>query len=199
MITERSNLEVVYVKGDIYVFGGLNNSFGRIKSVDKYSLISKTWSQVTKMNDDREFFWACAFIDKILVNRGIKDGVKNSSCLQFDTNDYSWKKVSKMNEARSSAACAVFEEKIVVTGGLNTNPGVLKSVESYDVLPNKWSKMPNMNSRKYDHSLMVVKNKLFVISKREDNCEVCDKFCQIFITIKSPQLDWFSRITAYSI
>ena len=76
---------------------------------------------------------------------------------------------------------------------------MLVSVESYDVLPNKWSTMPNMNSGKYDHSLVVVKKKLFVISKREDNCEVFDNICKKFVTIKSPQFDLSSRIRAHSI
>ena len=56
-----------------------------------------------------------------------------------------------------------------------------------------------MNSGKYELSLVVVKNKLFVITKRKDNCEVFDNICKKFITIKSPQLNWFSVISAYTI
>ena len=59
--------------------------------------------------------------------------------------------------------------------------------------------MPNMNSGNSEHSLVVVKNKLFVISKRENDCEVYDNLCKKFITIKSPQFDFYSRISAYSI
>ena len=106
----RHFLEVVYLKGDIYVFGGLNKNKYWIKSVEKYSLTSKTWSKVAEMNDDRDFFCVCAFIDKILIIGRNKDRGKTSSCLQLDTSDYSWKEVAKMNEARSSASCAVFEE-----------------------------------------------------------------------------------------
>ena len=193
MITGRYDHKVVYLKGDIYVF------CGRIKSVDKYSLTSKKWSQVAEMYDNRKFFCACPFMDKIFIIGGNKDGVKTSSCLQFDTIDYSWKEVAKVNEARSNAACAVFEGRIVVSGGWNNNWNVLSSVESYDVLPNKWSTMQQMNSGKHDHSLVVVKNKLFVISKRENDCEVYDNICKKFITIKSPQFDFSSRISAYSI
>ena len=91
-----------------------------------------------------------------------------------------------MNEPRSNAACAVFEERIVVSGGWSINGYPLKSFERYDVLPNQWSTLPSMNSVKYDHSLVVVKNKLFVISKRKDNCKVYDNICKKFITIKSP-------------
>ena len=193
----RLSSRLIYLKGDIYVFGGkkINNNW--IKYVDKYSLTSKKWSKVAKMPDDRKNFCVCAFMDKILVIGGDKDEVPINSCLQFDTSNYSWKEVAKMNEARSSAACEVFEERIVVSGGLSTNP--LNTVESYDVLPNKWSTMPKMNSGKYIHSLVVVKNKLFVISKEKNSCEVFDNFCKKFITIKSPEFKYLSSRRAFSI
>ena len=56
-----------------------------------------------------------------------------------------------------------------------------------------------MNSGKYNHSLVVVKNKLFVISKREDDCEVFDNICKNFISIKSPKFISISIISAFSI
>ena len=151
------------------------------------------------MNDDREYFCVCAFMDKIFIIGGNIGDRRTNSCLQFDTSDYSLKEVSKMNEVREHAACTVFEEKVIVSGGLNNNYNFLNSVESYDVLPNKWSTMPNMNSGKYYHSLMVVKYKLFVISKFKDNSEVFDSICKKFINIKSPQIYSGYSISAFSI
>ena len=151
------------------------------------------------MNDDRNYFCVCAFIDKIFMIGGVSDGVITISCLQFDTIDKSWNEVVKMKEARSSAACVVFGERIIVSGGYSNNLNVLNFVESYDVLPNTWSTMPNMNSGKYDHSLVVVKNKMFVISNRKDNCEVFDNISNKFIYIKSPEFNRFSWIIAKSI
>ena len=104
-----------------------------------------------------------------------------------------------MNKARSQAACAVFEERIIVSGGWSNDDNMLDSVESYDVLPNNWSAMPNMNSGKCDHSLVVVKNKLFVISNLKDNCEVFDSICNKFITLKSPELECFFGTRCYTI
>ncbi len=75
----------------------------------------------------------------------------------------------------------------------------LNTVESYDVLPDRWSPMPAMNSAKVGHSLVVVRNKLFVISKQADTCEVYDNTCKKFITIKSPDLSSFYSVTTYSI
>ena len=89
MITGRELHEVVYIKGDIYVFGGFDNNDYWIKSVDKYSLTSKKWTHVDKMNNDFRYFCACAFMDKMFLIGGKKGEDRTNSCLQFDTSDYS--------------------------------------------------------------------------------------------------------------
>ena len=157
-------------------------------SVDKYSHSSKTCSKVADMYEYRRYFCACTFMDKVFIFGGNIGGSRTNSCLEFDTSDYSWKEISRMNEAISDAACAVFAERILISGGFYINCNNSKNVESYDVLPNKWSSMPNMTSAKYGHSLVVVNDKLFVISNRRDSCKVYDNNCKMFITIKSPQL-----------
>ena len=92
-----------------------------------------------------------------------------------------------MNQARSSAACAFFEERIIVSGGFNNNYHISNTVESYDVLTDRWSTMPNMVSGSYMHSLVAVKNKLFVLSRKE-SWQVYDSVCKKFLRIKSPKL-----------
>ena len=59
--------------------------------------------------------------------------------------------------------------------------------------------MPNTNSGKVDHSLVVVKNKLFVVSKREKDSEVFDNICKKFVTLKSPDFKCYFSINAFSI
>ena len=186
MITGRVSLNVVYVKGDFYVFGGFSIHRKFVMSVDKYSLTSNTWSQVAEMYDDRKGFCTCAFMNKIFVFGGILNKVRTNTSLKFDTSDCSWKKVSRTYDAISSAACAVFDERIIVSGGFNNNFQKLKTVRSYDVLPDRWSPMPSMNTAKFVHSLVVVKNKkLFVIANTAYDSEVFDNICKKFIRIKS--------------
>ena len=97
MNTKRWFLNTFWVKGDLYVFGG-QISKGKKLIVDKYSFTSKTWIQVAKMCDDRINFCACAFMDKIFVFGGVKDGIKTNSCLQFATSNNSWKEVSRTRQ-----------------------------------------------------------------------------------------------------
>ena len=183
----RENFKAVCLKGEVYVFGGSNNDDNLVKIVEKYSPSRNTWKKVSKIFDDRQDFCACAFMDKIFMfggeyfdkNRFVYEMI--NSCLQFDTkqqywSDKSWKEVSGMNRARAFADCAVFQGSIAVSGGYDHEK--LKTVESYDVFADKWSPMPSMINSKTDHSLVVVKNKLFVIAKEINSCEVFDNDCK---------------------
>ena len=91
-----------------------------------------------------------------------------------------------MNEARAFAGCSVFRGNIVVSGGTNQVSGELNTVESYNVFADSWSPMPSMINSKIDHSLVVVKNKLFVIAKEINSCEYFDNDCKKFFVLKSP-------------
>ena len=89
-----------------------------------------------------------------------------------------------MNESRSFAACAVFEGSIVVCGGYTADDVCLCTVESYDTIADEWSSMPDMINRPKLHSLVVVRNKLFVIGWK--SFEVFDNTCKKFLSLKLP-------------
>ena len=154
------------------------------------------WSRVADMFDDRTEFCVCSFIDKIFLIGGsvnqCDEKAPTKSCLQFDTKTYEWKEAREMKEARSSAACVAFEGRIVACGGENIS--LLKTVESYDVFADKWSMMPTMTTCKKGHSLVVVRNKLFVISTR--TIEVFDSKSNTFSAIKQPKKEIVSLVGA---
>ena len=87
------------------------------------------------------------------------------SCLQFDTRDYSWKEV--------------------VVGGYDNILGDLNSVESYDVTANTWTPMPNMIGQRMGHSLVAVKNKIFVIGGNiNGTCELFESISKKCVVLK---------------
>ena len=156
MSTNRKCLKAICLKGEVYVFGGRNNTSKLVRTVEKYSPSTNKWKKIAQMFDNRQNVCACAFMDKIFMFGGAFQGrsilnyyyKKTNSCLQFDTkqqswSNKSWKEVSVMNEARINAGCSVFRGSIVVSGGINQR-GELNTVESYDVFADKWSTMPNM-------------------------------------------------------
>ena len=195
--------KAVCVKSDVYVFGGRNENFKCITSVERYSRLANTWNKVGEMPDERVNYCVCAFTDKIFILGGFCGSVcydnSTNSCLEFNTKDHAWKQVARMNEARSHAACAVFEGSLVIAGGWHSAYSTLNSVESYDVFDDKWSPMPNMIEEKHGHKLVVVRNKLFVIGRERQSCEVFDSNCKRFVIFKSPGECLFTMNNIFSI
>ena len=186
MKNKRGWFSTVCVKGEVYVFGGIDDSNSYIKSVEKYSHSTNTWEELTDMCDNRGCHCTCLFIDKVFIIGGRTDYGRTNSCLQFDIKDYSCNAVASMKNVRSSAACAVFGERIVVSGGMDNNLDTLNSVESFDVAADTWSSMPRMIQARISHSLVVIKEKLFVIGGHLSygSCEVFDRICTKFISLK---------------
>ena len=204
MAEERYHSKAVCVNQEVYIFGGYDCQ--PIMSVEKFSPSTNTWIKVADMFDDREFFCACAFMDNIFIIGGGKHNREgyallevtlNEFCLHFLTKDCEWNEVAGMNQSRKAAECAVFEEQIIVCGGSDANNVQLDSVESYDVLANTWSPMPSMVAARSFHSLVVVRNKLFVIGEGLDACEVFDKSSNKFIALKFPK--WIGFNNALSV
>ena len=54
----------------LFVFGGFDKNKDWVRSVEKYSLTSRKWSQICEMHDYRSYFCACAFMNKIFVIGG---------------------------------------------------------------------------------------------------------------------------------
>ena len=103
-----------------------------------------------------------------------------------------------MNQKISNAACAVFNGKIVVAGGIDIKYKRLKSVQSYDVVADKWSPMPNMINCRSNHRLVAVRNKLFVIGSGK-HFEILDDTCKMFVGLKSRFYNCTNMINAISI
>ena len=187
MLKKRYCFKVVFFKGEAYGFGGLDPKQKPLKSVKKYSPVSKTWNYVCDLPDERQDFCACSFIDKIFLFGGYSyESWYTNFCIQLDTKILKWKQMANMNQAKSRAVCAIYEEKIVVSGGYRR--GNLNTVESYDVFGNIWTPMPNMIEGRCGHSLICFKSKLFAIGggRLDTNCEVYDKTSNMFVTLKAP-------------
>ena len=191
MKRKRRNFEAVCLKGEIYVFGN-----DMIITIEKYSPSANKWSDVAVMADFRERFGVCAYRNKILViggafHLGVNNITFTSLSLEFSPKEKKWLYISGMTKSRISPACAVFNEKIVAAGGYCSDLHRLNTVESYDVFAGTWSPMPNMNTSKTEHSVVVARNRLFVLGT--DECEVFDDFSEKFVVLKSERLPYINK------
>ena len=183
----------VYCRGAVYVFGGVDSEIidiEPVKSVLKYSLVTKTWERVADMFDNSDCFCACAFTDQIYIMGGHKGhAYPLDCCTRFDTKNNSWTKVAGMNEPRSMAACATFQGRIVVSGGHNQqNRFGTSTVEAYDSASDAWSPMPSMVERRWMHASDAIRNKLFVVRGVSSSCEIFDSTCKHFVALKKPPI-----------
>ena len=101
--------------------------------------------------------------------------------------------VANTNEARSHASCTVFQGNIIVSGGIDNYNNSLNTVESYDVFNDSWSPMPNMINMQTSHSLVTVKQRLFVLGCELHTFEVFDNTCKKFVSLKPPPSITYNR------
>ena len=157
MIFGRRYHKTIYCKGSIYVFGGYDNKFTLISSIEKYSLTTNAWEHIADISDDRDKFCACAFMDDIFILGGQSCNYEfYNSCLKLDTVQKKWEQVVNMNDVKSDAACTVFEGRVVVSGGYqDVRQGHrLNTVEVYDHVTDTWSYIPHMREERVGHSLV---------------------------------------------
>ena len=170
------------------MIGCLNRNWKNSRSIVKYSVATKSWTNVCTM-DYRKRYCVCAFINEIFLLGGHLYNANDNlnTCVKFNTRKNEWTDIAQMNEAVSYAACAVYQNKIIVCGGRNNND-FTNSVNMYDPFADEWKPMQNMVTRKAHHSAVVVKNKLFVVSKRFDEVETFDSINKKFVLFKPPAI-----------
>ena len=191
MTEGRKKFEAICIKGEVYVFGGLDYYGCCIMSIEKYSPSTKAWNTIADMYDDRKLFSACSFMDNVYIIGGYSNvpSFHYKHCVEFNTRTRKWKKIATMNVARMSSACSVFEGRVVVSGGYNSVfGGSLDTVLAYDHIDDSWSNLPNMNLGKRAPKSVAINSKLFVIGgypNRRLTCEVFDSICNKFVLLKS--------------
>ena len=183
-------LETVYLKGEIYVLVNDYSYSNNIIIIKKFSAESMEWKHIFEFIY-RQDFCVSALLNSIYIIGGFYSNAALDSCSQYNTKSSNVKETSRMNTARFRAACAVFEGRIVVSGGyveerhdfLGVVFNFSNSVEVYDHIADTWSNMPNMVEGTCDHSLVAVKNKLYVIGM---SCQVYNSFSKKFVLINKP-------------
>ena len=162
--------KVVHYKGQFYVFICSPHKIQPMTDVLKYLPSTGAWSLVAKLVGTG--FCALGFMNSIIVIGGrINMGEYARSCLQFNTSDCQFTELQGMRQERTMAACSLFRGRIVVTGGEDGFRD-LKCVESFDVLPGRWSPLPDMCAASSCHSSVVANDKMYVVGM--DSCEVFD-------------------------
>ena len=186
MTISRESPKVVHLKDAIYVFGGSNSSEDNVQSVEKYSLITKSWEKITEMYDDRDHYDVTAHMDSIYVI----GSRRHRYHLSLNPKTRTWKVISATHELGLNKASAVFQGRVVVSGGFVVENNVnetLRNVEEYDVINNAWSVTGRMIGAREGHQMAAVRSKLFFIGGHEETCEVYDSKSDKFTLVRLPE------------
>ena len=157
----------VCLKGDLYVFAGIQVKRKATVVVEKFSCATQRWIRAAAMGEYRRQHCLCAFGDKIIVvgghgNWGEDFGESIRSCLQLDTRSGRFTGAGRMRDRRYDAACAVFQETVVTCGG-KFDYFETFSAESYDVTTGEWRVLPAMTLQRRSHGLVAVRSRLFAV------------------------------------
>ena len=188
LLSKCRDLQAAVIKDAVYFFGGFGAKLASNFSVEKYSFTTSRVEKICDMHDDRLYYCVCSFMDKIHAIGGSNlDGKIFNYCLEFDPKHCSWKEFAGTMEPRDLSACAVFQGKLVASGGRDPETlDNLETVETFDHVTGKWSRMPGLNFARCQHSSVAVRNKLFVSPGfGHPSCEVFDAVCNKFVVLKS--------------
>ena len=186
----KSYFGTAFVNGEIHHFDSTNYMQWCVK---KYSRENEKWQVVAENKlKGHVSFRLCVFMSKIFIIGGFCKKVITPSCSMLDTSDYKMSKAQNMKLERLSPACAVFRGNVVVSGGRDTRD-FSNTVEVYNLSSDTWSYMPSMKEPRYHHSLVAMRNKMFVVGGhgREgdmwhllSSCEVYDARSEMFSFLK---------------
>ena len=196
--TERHYSEMLCLRGELYVFGGLDAARQPITSVERYSPRANAWENVAEMLDDRKRFCAASFMGDAYVMGGNchecwEYVVNTGSCAKFNSESGAWEEAAPLNVARSDAAAAVFQGRLVACGGVE-RAEYLSSVEAYDRAEDAWTRMPDMVKGRKMAKLVGARNKLFACGGFcKTSFEVFDSTCGKFVLLNAPG-HWFDIV-----
>jgi N-acetylneuraminic acid mutarotase len=127
----------------MYVTGGIDNNFRYISRVERYSLLSDTWSVSGPLPE------ACAQHTTVAVGSTIyvlggtvgEDCILTPGVIMFDSVQGIWTRVAPMPSARRDAAVCVIGSDVLVFGGEDDEEEDVFQflVFKYDTDADKWS------------------------------------------------------------
>ena len=105
------------------------------------------------MNEIRLFAAAVALNGKVYVFGGCDGHTVLRSCEVYDTKLDSWQHITPMQISRMKHSAVVHAGKVYIIGGVSDSqlgPG-LRSGECYIPEENRWARIPDMPSGRFDH------------------------------------------------
>ncbi|KAH7834203.1 hypothetical protein Vadar_013731 [Vaccinium darrowii] len=183
-----SDIDLLAVGTELLVFGREFTSH----EIYKYSILTKSWSLGSEMNEPRCLFGS-ASLGEIAIVAGGSDPEGNilSSAEIYNLDTGTWASLPRMNRPRTKCSGVFMDGNFYVVGGNEVGilgQNVLTCGEMYDLETRTWHVIPNMfpaRHRVYEAPplLAVVKNELYAAFDKENEVRKYDKGRNLWSTV----------------
>ncbi|XP_057435303.1 uncharacterized protein LOC130728001 isoform X2 [Lotus japonicus] len=158
MSSIRSYASAVQFNGEIFVFGG-GDGYVWYDTVESYNPVHDNWTLRPSLNQKKGSLSGASLNNRIFAVGG-GNGVDCFSDVEmFDLDIGRWIPTRSMLDKRFALAAAELNGALYATGGYDGND-YLKSAERFDPREHSWAKLPNMNTKRGCHSLVVLNENL---------------------------------------
>ena len=153
--------ELVSCGDCLFAIGGIGMEQSTMASMERLSDLNREWEVVEKMNEPRATFAAVSCAGNIYAIGGVTETSDRKittlkSVEKYNLIERKWTFVSGMNAERCGHAACVFRGKIFVVGGHDANKQIVKSIECYDPVTDKWLVVGKTEENLAFHSLIAI-------------------------------------------
>ena len=156
MVKKREFHAAAFLKGKLYVSGGLNDEFGQDKtgeeavhgSVECFDPGTKSWCQLPRMTMRRYHHACTSHLGCLVVTGGISpDRLGGEGPLataeRYDPSKQRWSQMPAMSTERSRHSLVSIDSTLYACGG--TSPATTHAFEYLDATPSSWVLLPLWN------------------------------------------------------
>ncbi|XP_042901564.1 kelch-like protein 28 [Parasteatoda tepidariorum] len=141
---ERHEYNVVSVRGQIFILGGINNDYSSSRVVERYDPVENEWDTIVPIDGMTAVTKAVGLQGRIYAfGHNITPEGLIMVAQVYDLDFEIWMPISPPRTFRKHFAIAATEGKIFLIGGTN-DANLLTSVEIYDTFLDSWSCLPDM-------------------------------------------------------
>ncbi|CAH8547381.1 unnamed protein product [Schistosoma rodhaini] len=130
MISKRSRIGVVALKGLLYAIGGFDGN-SRLRTTEVYNPKTGKWATVASMICRRSAAGAAAYDGCLYVCGGFDGQTSLRTCEMYIPEQDTWKLISSLNEPRSAGGLVALNGRLYAIGGHN-GLAVFSTVECYE-------------------------------------------------------------------
>ena len=164
------------VRKNIVIAGGMNSK--DINSVEIFSWSHKTWTLIKPMSTCRSYASAVTYKDEVIISGG-NDGRKSTDTIETSSCDQSveWKiSPVKIPEVRGRHATVIYNDSLLLSGGgIGARSAISNKIYEISMVPPYSSKiLTTMPKARYDHTMELFEDKLFIFGGCYDGVSACD-------------------------